>query len=195
MPAASPVWLAAGTPPGDGEEGTRRGAQEGEKEVPSAPRVCGHRGVRGDSETAGPHGQSLPLLPGQLTPGKGPTGPRRPRPRSEAHTRTTALTLPQPVVYRVPHPNQVCTPPSTGPGTVEEEGPEGRPRPRHPATRRKGRRRLPCPPGLTAHTARPCPVWGSCAHGLDNRLGATEERFGVSLCSDPGQNHEVTARP
>lgn len=44
--------------------------------MPSMPGVCGHRGVRRDSETAGLHRQSLPLLSGQLTPGKGPTGPQ-----------------------------------------------------------------------------------------------------------------------
>lgn len=39
-------------------------------------RVCGHRGVRGDSGTAGRHGPSLPLLSGQLSPGRGPTEPQ-----------------------------------------------------------------------------------------------------------------------
>ena len=40
------------------------------------PSVCSHRSAHGDSETAGLHGQSLPLLSGPPTLGKEPTGPQ-----------------------------------------------------------------------------------------------------------------------
>lgn len=126
---AGPARLAMGTLPralpGDAEErdsvkpsGRRGGVLHA--------RVCGHRGVRGDSGTAGRHGPSLPFLSGQLSPGRGPTEPqaficRGLRLDTQAHSPDTAGVC---GLQSVSPPTRVRPPPPRGPGAAEEDGPQ-----------------------------------------------------------------------
>lgn len=86
-------------------------SDSGRWQGPPVPRVWGHSGVHGDSETAGLRGQSPPRPSGRLAPASGPQGPRA----SSAEARGWQCTANGPaIISRTPSQCARRAPPSLG---------------------------------------------------------------------------------